>query len=88
METPKNATVTQEQVNALLDRSEIEVCTRFRKVTIVSVKLPNGFVITESCGCVHPDNYSQEVGEKICMDRIKAKIWELEGYVLSNYLSS
>ena len=83
---PKN-TVTQEQINDLIDNSEIEVSTRFDKVTIVSVRLPHGFVITEACGAVDPANYSEIVGAEICLGRIKNKLWELEGYALSKQLN-
>lgn len=75
-------TVTQEHISDMLNRSEVEVRTVFGKCTIVSVKLPNGFVITESSACVDPANYNEKLGASICMDRIESKLWELEGYRL------
>lgn len=80
-------TITQDQIDALLSASEIEVATRFSKVTVVSVKLPHGFVITEACGAVDPANYDEKIGRDICLGRIKNKLWELEGYVLSKQLN-
>lgn len=56
----------------------------FDKVTVVIAKLPNGFTITESSGCVNPDNYSYEIGEENCKQRIKQRLWELEGYALQD----
>ena len=64
-----NNTVTVEQINSLLANSEIIVDTVFDKVTIVSCKLPNGFVITESSGAVDPANYDVNIGREICMER-------------------
>lgn len=81
-----NNTVTQEHINTLIEHSEIKVQTVFDKVTIVTCKLPNGFVITEASGAVDPANYDEEIGRKICMERIENKLWELEGYVLSTKL--
>ena len=52
----------------------------FDKCTLVCVKLENGFVLTESSACVDPANYNEEIGKEICFERIKNKIWELEGY--------
>ena len=74
--------VTQEQVDEILSNSDVGVATVFDKCTIVSVRLPNGFVITESSACVSPENYDEEMGYEICMNRITNKIWELEGYRL------
>ena len=39
-------TVTKRQIDELLEKSEIKVETVYDKVTVVSCKLPNGFVIT------------------------------------------
>ena len=74
--------VTKEQINALLESAEISVETKFEKVTVVVCKLKNGFVITEASGAVDPANYSEEIGKEVCMNRIKNKLWELEGYCL------
>lgn len=75
--------VTQEQINALIAKSEIKVETVYGKVTVVNCKLPNGFVITEASGAVDPANYDEKIGTEICMDRITNKLWELEGYALA-----
>lgn len=79
-------TVTKPQIDELLEKSEIKVETVYGKVTIVSCKLPNGFVITESSGAVSPANYDKKIGTEICMKRIENKLWELEGYVLAKQL--
>lgn len=82
-------TVTQEQIKAVLSKAEKIVQHRvFGKCTVVMVKLPNGFVIVESTGCVDPANYDEAIGERVCMERIESKVWELlEGYVLANRLA-
>lgn len=82
---PKN-TVTQEQIDALIAGAKIERRTVFAKCTIVSVHLENGFVLTESSACVDPANFDPKIGEEICMERIKDKLWELEGYALQKKL--
>lgn len=78
--------VTQETIDQLLAGSEIHVETVFDKATIVAVKLPSGFVLTESSGAVDPANYDEEIGKSICLDKIKDKLWELEGYRLQTKL--
>ena len=81
-------TVMQEHVMAILSKAEKIVQHRvFGKCTVVMVKLPNGFVLVESTGCVDPANYDESVGEKECMAKIESKVWEMEGYVLANRLA-
>lgn len=41
-------------------------------------------MITESSACVDPKNFDATIGVQICKERIKNKIWELEGYRLQN----
>lgn len=79
--------VNKEHIDDLFERSDVNVQTVFNKTTIVSAKLPNGFVIVESTGCVDPANYSEEIGKNICVERIKNKLWELEGYLLQDKLA-
>lgn len=76
-------TVTDEIINNLLKESKIVASTRCNKVTVVTVELPNGFVLVESSGAVDARNYDKSLGKKICLGRIKDKLWELEGYKLA-----
>lgn len=79
-------TVTQAQVDAQI--VEVIVATHCEKVTVVTARLANGFVLVESAGAVDKANYSEAIGREICLTRIKNKIWELEGYRLSSELAS
>lgn len=77
-----NISVTQRQIDDLIETADISVETRFGKVTVVTVRLENGFCITEASGAVDPENYSERIGREVCLERIKNKLWELEGYKL------
>lgn len=77
-------TVTQDQINELLENAFVETYTIFGKTTVVAVKLENGFVIIESSSCVDPANYDHKIGFDICMARIANKLWEMEGYKLQS----
>lgn len=79
-----NNIVTQEHIDNLIRESQINVKTVFGKCTIVSVQLKNGFVIVESNTCVNPINYDEAMGTSICIEKIKNKLLELEGYKLQN----
>jgi hypothetical protein len=78
--------ITEEYIAEIMENSEFETFTTFDKCTIVSCRLPNGFVITESSACVSPENYDEDMGVEICFDKIADKIWELEAYRLQQQL--
>lgn len=59
-----------------------ETHTMGEATTVVRCVLRNGFVIVESSSCVDPANYSEKMGEEICLNNIKDKIWELLGFLL------
>lgn len=77
-------TVTDEMIDKIVEETEFKTIQIYGKTTIVSAKLPNGFVITESSSCVDPVNYDEKLGEEICKNRIIDKIWEFEGYKLQD----
>lgn len=80
-------TVTQSYIDALYRQADKTTTVVFDKCLILSVQLINGFVITESSACVDKDNFSEEIGKQICEEKIKNKLWELEGYKLQCELS-
>ena len=78
--------ITEEYILEILNDSDFEIFTTFDKCTIVSCKLPNGFVVTESSACVNPADYNEEIGTDACIDKITRKVWELEAYRLQQAL--
>ena len=74
--------LTPEYIDAVADESSLTVTKIGIKTTVVQVVLPNGFAITEHSSCVDPKNYDEALGIKYAMERVKTKIWELEGYRL------
>lgn len=53
------------------------------RTTVVHAVLRNGFSITESSACVCAENYDMQIGEDICMEKIKDKVWMLLGFLLA-----
>lgn len=78
--------VTQAQINELMANAVVDARTVFDKCNQVTVRLENGFTISEASGCVDPSNYDFEIGKMICLGRIENKLWELEGYALQKKL--
>lgn len=79
-------TVTKERIDKIVENTDFNVSTVFDKCTVVSAKLPNGFVIVEYSACVDKENYDVDLGYEICKKKIINKIWELEGYRLQQKL--
>lgn len=73
--------VPVEHIDAIIENAPKEVFTVFDNCTIVVLKMPNGFTIVESSGCIDPANYSEEIGASICLKRIRDMVWKLEGYL-------
>lgn len=72
--------ITFEYIKAIMEHSEIEVHSVSNKCTVVSCKLPNGFVVVESYTFVNNEEYDEEIGVDICMGKIFDRVWELETY--------
>ena len=78
--------LTPNDIDDIMDKCELNVMTVWGKCTIVACKLPNGFIITESSACVDPKNYDEHIGLEICLNKIRDKVWELEGYRLQQIM--
>lgn len=78
--------VTKEHIHKMLREAEREVITVFGKVTVVVLKLKNGFTLVESSGCVDPKNYDESMGVEICLGKLEDRLWYVEGYLLQNKL--
>lgn len=57
-------------------------------LTICVLTLANGFTVTGESACASPENYDQEIGERIAFDQARNKIWALEGYALKDRLAA
>ena len=79
--------VTQAQIDALIAASTWTDAKMGEKTTVVCCKLPNGFEVIESSGCVDPTNYDHKLGVEICRKRIVDRIWMLEGYALADRMN-
>lgn len=76
----KKPSISQKMVDDFIVAKE--VLTLGDKVTVVRATLRNGFELVESSACVSPENYDENLGAKICMEKIEAKVWFLLGFLL------
>lgn len=78
--------VTEKQIDKIIQAGSIEIQDLSDKTTLVKFRTEEGFEIVATSSCVDPKNYNMDTGAKICMDQIKNKLWEYEGYILSKKL--
>jgi hypothetical protein len=72
---------TERVVNRILANYKRSTVHHFDKcITIVSVQMPNGFVLTESSTCVDPASFDVEIGTRACIARLKPRVWMLLAY--------
>lgn len=76
----KKPSISQKMVDDFIVAKEVS--TLGDKVTVVRATLRNGFELVESSACVSPENYDEKLGSKICMEKIKDKVWFLLGFLL------
>lgn len=79
-ELPSGVSIGPKMVDEFVAYTDTQ--TMGDRTTVVRCVLRNGFEIVESRSCVDPENYSEEMGHEICMEKIKNKIWELLGFLL------
>jgi hypothetical protein len=76
--------VTEEQIEMIMWNTTYVESKMGQKTTVVHATLPNGWEMIESSSCVDPSTYDHCVGVNICLDKIRSRVWELEGYLLQN----
>ena len=55
-------------------------------LTVCCMTLENGFTVTGESACASPENFDEEIGQKIAFEQARNKIWMLEGYLLKQRL--
>lgn len=73
--------VTKEYMESRIANTEF---TRLGEtVTICSMTLDNGYSVRGESACVNPENYNQQIGEKIAFDNAFRQLWPLFGFLLA-----
>lgn len=75
--------LTQGDIDKFFENGKSSVMSIDKHITVMHYKTPTNFFWTESSGCVDPKNYDLALGECSCTSKIKDKIWNYLGFVLS-----
>jgi hypothetical protein len=77
--------VTPDMVEEQIVGSQVHVFPG-TTVTVVLLKLRNGFSVVGESACASPENFNAEIGERIATENARQKIWPLLGYALKEKL--
>ena len=77
--------LTPELIDSMVAKTEFHVF-KGSSLTVCCLTLLNGFTVTGESACASPENFNQELGEKIAYGNARDKIWALEGYLLKQRL--
>lgn len=75
--------LSQTDIDKFFENGKSSVITIDKHITVMHYKTPTNFFWAENSGCVDPANYDAAIGEQECTNRIKDKIWNYLGFVLS-----
>ena len=56
------------------------------KVMVCELTLRNGFTVRGEASVVSKANFKEEIGRQISRENARNKVWELEGYLLQQFL--
>lgn len=76
--------LTPDLIEATVEKAEFHRLTEV--LTVCVLTLVNGFTVTGESACASPENYDEELGNKIARGNAVNKIWMLEGYLLKQRL--
>lgn len=79
--------ITKAHIDYIWNESDIITTKVFDKCLVMAVRLPNGFILTESSACVDPKDFDEKIGYECCKERIVNKLWEFEGYLAQDKLT-
>jgi hypothetical protein len=57
-------------------------------LTVCALTLKNGFQVVGESAAASKENFDEAIGRKIARDNARAKIWQLEGYLLRTKLAA
>ncbi|MFI3272116.1 MAG: Gp49 family protein [Pseudomonadota bacterium] len=74
--------ISDGDIQAFLESSEVLVETRNGKTTLVEITTPTGWEDLATSSCVSPENYDKNLGKKYALEHIKNRLWKHFGFLL------
>lgn len=79
--------ITPAHIDQLLQKAQVGFWQpEGTTLTICVIQLPNGFCVTGESAAASPENFQEDIGQKLAFEKARDKVWELEGYRLKSDL--
>lgn len=79
--------ITPAHIDQLLQKAQVGFWQpEGTTLTICVIQLPNGFCVTGESAAASPENFQEDIGQKLAFEKARDKVWELEGYRLKSEL--
>jgi hypothetical protein len=65
---------------------KVDIPDHLKVLTFCVLTLRNGFLIVGQSSCAAPENYDQDIGNRLAREDAVGKIWAFMGYELKSYL--
>lgn len=78
-------TVTQEEIDELLDSSKTEeqIFAEGKEMCVVYI-LPSGFTVNGRSAMLDPSHFNLQIGREYCRREASRRLWQLEAYRKQN----
>lgn len=79
--------ITPDHIDQLLEKAQVGFWQpEGTTLTICVIQLPNGFCVTGESAAASPENFQEDIGQKLAFEKARDKVRELEGYRLKSEL--
>jgi len=85
--TEQKTSLTLADIDALIVAEDYHVFPG-TTITVCCLTLQNGYTVTGEAACVSAHMFDAELGRMHARNKAREKIWELEGYLLREILST
>lgn len=74
--------ITKELIESRIAEVDYQtVCIAGQKLMYCGIRMDNGFVVVgKPATCIDPNNWRDEIGQKVSYDNTFSEIWRLEAY--------
>lgn len=70
--------IDKSELEALIDGEPRYYCTG--TLTVCYLTLKCGIILTGTSGCLNPDDFDPDIGQRISYENAFSQLWQLEGY--------
>lgn len=75
--------VTQEYIESRIAKTTFATYPFAKHITVCQLELDNGYSVRGESACVNPENYDEQIGQRIAFNKAFDQLWPLFGFLLA-----